>query len=237
MKKISLIIAFVAGVLLLSSCLKDDDVQPTPVAGLTMVNGFIPSEAVIYGMDGRAIQNSYNPLFYRTYGYTNLYVGASRRMEIYAYGAQNALADTTFETKDSTYYTSFIYGTADAPLHFITEDHIPDGVADPAAIAAVRFYNLANTVYQITLKIGDTEVIPAFQDRPTETPETGKADENFVEVPKGTYTLTVENEDGEVVATREGIELPAGSYTTIFLTGDESIDNSYYVAVVRQGVT
>lgn len=233
-----LIIACMAGVALLSSCLKDEDVQPIPAAGLTMVNSFIESQSVIYGIDGRAIQNNFSPLTYRHYGFIEVYARSNRRLEVYASGNQNQiqLVDTTFAVRDSVFYSSFVYGTGNMPQHFLTEDRVPAGTTDPTAIAAVRFFNLANTPHRVTLKIGETDPVPAFGNRPTETPQSGKAGEDFVVVPTGTYEVTVEDEDGTTLASRTGIALSAGSYTTIFLTGAEATPGSYYVGVARQWV-
>ena len=138
---------------------------------------------------------------------------------------------------DGTCYSSFIDGPNDAPRHCITEDRIPEGTDDPASIAAVRFYNLANTPHRVTLHIGDAEPLAAFRNRPTETPETGKTGEKFTPTTTGTYTLTVADEDGETMATRQGsVELTAGSYTSVFLIGDEREPSTFYVGVIRQWV-
>ena len=225
-----------ASVALLGSCLKGENPQPMPAAGLTMVNSFIESQSVQYGMDGRPVQGDFYPLAYRSYGYVNLFIGSNRRLEVYALNDQTRLVDTTFAVQDSVFYSSFVYGTLDMPLHFLTEDRIPEGTTDPSAIAAVRFFNLANTPHRVTLKIGETNPISAFGDRPTETPQSGKAGEDFVELPTGTYELTVVDEDGAIIATRPGVPLSAGSYTTIFLTGAEAESNSHYVGVVKQWV-
>src|SRR5690606_502755 len=159
------------------------------------------------------------------------------RFEVYSTYEENRLVDTTVAIKDSVYYSSIVFGTHDNPRHFITEDRIPQGVDNPAAIAAVRFYNLANTDRRMTLQIGDLEPIATFINRPTETSDSGKDGEEFIQVPTGTYTLRVVDEDGEVVATRsEKLDLSAGSYVSIFLTGDEREPTTFYVGRVRQSV-
>jgi len=239
MRKLSLIVAFVASVVLLGSCLKGGDPQPERVGGITFVNTFIEAEAAFYYVDRNTV-NGLDPLYYRTYGPQWLplyYPGANRRLEIYSTYEDNRLVDTVFAVQDSVYYSSIIYGTHDDPRHFITEDRIPEGVDDPAAIAAVRFYNLANTDRRVTLRIGDTEPVAAFSDRPIETPQTGKEGEHFTPVATGTYTVRVVDEAGETVATREGVvDLVAGSYISIFLTGDERNSDTFYVGVVRHWV-
>lgn len=239
MKKLSLIVAFVASVALLGSCLRGTDPQPERVGGMTFVNTFIEAEAAFYYVDRNTIQGL-DPLPYRSYGPqwpVYIYPGEGRRLEIYSTYQDNRLVDTTIAVQDSVYYSSIVYGTHDDPRHFITEDRIPEDVDDPKAIAAVRFYNLANTDHRVTLRIGDIAPIAAFRDRPLETPQTGKAGEVFIPVATGTYTISVVDEDGETVVTRQGtVDLPAGSYTSVFLTGDEREPSTFYVGVVRQWV-
>ena len=239
MKRWKLLVAFVASVALLGSCLRGGDPQPELVGGTTFVNTFIEAEAVFYFVDRNTI-SGLNPLPYRSYGPTlpvYVYPGEDRRLEIYSSYEDNRLVDTALTIQDSVYYSSIVYGTHDDPRHFITEDRIPEGVDDPSAIAAVRFYNLANTERRVTLRIGDIEPAATFRNRPLETPQTGKAGEDFIPVATGNYTVSVVDEDGETVATRQGtVALPAGSYTSIFLTGDERDARTFYVGVVRQWV-
>lgn len=237
MRKRSVMYAIaLVGVLLSSSCLKDDDTEPIPAAGLTMINSFVGSPGVSYEIDGQPAQSNLILLPYRNFDYTNLFVREGRRLQVYASADGALLADTVFNAQENVYYSSFIYGTSGQPRHFLTEDRIPEGTSDPAAVAGVRFYNLANTPHRVTLTIGTAEQLPSLGNRPTETPQSGKTGEAFIVHPTGTYNLTVEDENGEALATRSGIALVEGSYTTIFLTGDESISGSYYIGALRQGV-
>lgn len=237
MKKLSLLAAFVAGVALLGSCLKGEDAAPVPAGGMTFINTFIESDEVAYRLDQNFIQDAFNPLAYRSVGFGLLFARENRRLEIYADYGQSRIVDTTFTVRDSVYYSSIVYGTHDDPRHFVTEDRIPEGVDDAREVAAVRFYNLANTPHRATLRIGDMAPVAAFSNRPLETPATGKAAEEFRLITPGTYALTIVDEDGETIATRQGtVELPKGSYTSIFLTGDEREPSTYYVGRIYQRV-
>jgi hypothetical protein len=231
MKKLNWIIAFVVGIAFLSSCLDGDEPQPVPAGGMTFINAYGDADRLLYRLDGNTVQEYFNPLPYRNFGFALLYARENRSLEIYA-SAEDRIADTTFTVRDSLYYSSIVYGTHEDPKHFITEDRVPEGTADPTTIAAVRFFNLANTAHRVTLRIGDADPLPAFRDRPMETPATGKAGENFIPVPTGAYALSVVNEDGETLATRD-IEIEAGVYSSIFLTGDEGDPSTYYIGVVR----
>ena len=235
MKKLNLIIALATGILLLGSCLKSGEPQPQLVGGTTFINAFTNANAVYCYIDRNTVP-VLNPLPYRTYGPNPpvyAYPGEGRRLEMYSTYDDNRLVDTSVTIQDSVFYSSFIYGTHDEPRHFITEDHIPEDIDDPAAVAAVRFFNLANTDRKVTLHIGDLEPEAAFRDRATETPQTGKNNEGFTTVPTGSYTVSIVDENSETIATREGqINLSPGSYVSIFLTGDEDGPAPFYVAVV-----
>jgi len=236
MNKLSLWVAILAGTLLLGSCLRGDEPEPVPAAGMTFINTFIEAQEVAYRIDRNFIQDAFNPLPYRSYGFGLLYARENRRLEAFSSYQEARIIDTTFTVRDSVFYSSIVYGTHDDPRHFVTEDRIPAGTQNPQEIAAVRFYNLANLPKRATLYIGDLETPAAFRNRPLETPASGKAGEAFIPIQPGDYTLTVVDEDGATIAIRSGISLPKGSYTSIFLTGDEREPSTYYVGVVYQRV-
>lgn len=239
MKKLSLTVVLAAGVALLSGCLKGSDPQPRLVGGTTFINTFIEARGAYYLIDRNTIAGL-SPLPYRSFGPripVYIYPGDYRRLEIYSTYEDNRLVDTAITIRDSVYYSSILYGTHDHPRHFITEDRIPEGVDDPEVIAAVRFFNLANTDRRVTLHIGDIEPAAVFRNRFLETPRTGKENENFLPVAIGTYNVSVVDEAGQTVAARQGtVNLAAGSYTSIFLTGDERDPTTFYVGVVQQWV-
>jgi|SRR5690606_19131364 len=236
MKKLSLLTAFVASVTLFSSCLKGEDPEPVAAGGMTFINSFIEAQGLYYLIDRNPISNVY-PLAYGEPGYVNFYARPDRRFEVYSSYEDARLVDTLITVVDSVYYSSFLFGTHDDPRHFITEDRIPEGTDDPAAIAAVRFFNLANTPKRATLRIGDAEPLPAFTNRPLETPATGKAGEAFVPVATGEFTISVVDENGETIAARPGtVQLVPGTYTSIFLMGDERDESTFYVGVYRNWV-
>ena len=238
MRKLNFIVALVASVVLLGSCLRDGDPQPRLIGGTTFINAFIEATDVYCYID-RGTISSLNPLPYRSYGpFEPLYAyPGDRRFEIYSTYQENRLVDTTVTVQDSVFYSSIVYGTHDDPRHFITEDRIPEGVDDPTAIAAIRFYNLANSDRRMTLRIEGLELPDRFTSRPTETPETGKSSEAFIPVATGTYTVSVVDEDGNTVAKRDGtLDLSAGKYVSIFLTGDERNPETFYVGRVLHWV-
>ena len=225
------------GVTLLAGCTDDPEIEPAALSGFTIVNSFIEADAALYQLDGTYMLLQGQPLRYRDMNFYTVASGNSRKLEIISSNELAKLVDTTLAIQENVYHTSFLFGTEAAPKHFLTVDRIPEGTDNPAAIAAVRFFNLANTPHHVTLHIAETEPIAAFRDRPTETPETGKATEGFIPTTNtGTHVLIIRNEEGEQLARRTGVALDPGDYLTVFLTGDQRDPASYYVGVLRQRV-
>lgn len=231
----SRILLLFAGFIFFASCIKDEEPTPDVRSGLAVVNAFQEAEAVLHRLDvGRGFQQLGQGLGYRGIDYYAVPSDASCRMEILSSNGLAQLIDTTFALEEDKYYTSFLFGTEEAPRHFLTNDRLPEGVEDPATTAGVRFFNLAKTAHRVTLHIGTEEPIAIFSNRPTETPATGNSAEAFVLTENtGTHVLTVRGEDGEQLARRTGVALDPGDYLTFFLTGDGSELAPYYIGVVR----
>lgn len=225
-------------VALLAGCSGDSDIKPSPLSGLTIVNLFIEADEVSYRLDGTNMLLQGRPLSYRDMKFYTVSSGSSRRLEMISANELAKLVDTTLAFAENVYYTSFLFGTAASPKHFVTEDRVPEGTDNPAAIAAVRFFNLANTPHRVTLHIAETEPVASFRNRPTETPETGKETEGFIPTTNtGTHVLIIRDENGTQLARRSGVALDPGDYMTIFLTGEAAANaEPYYIGVVRHGV-
>ena len=227
------------GASLLAGCIKDEEPKPEVRSGFTIVNSFLEAQAVLHRVDvGRGLQQLNQGQGYRGIDFYAVPSCDNCRLEIISSNESAQLVDTAFALQENRYYTSFLFGTEEAPQHFLTEDHVPEGTEDPAAIAAVRFFNLAQTSHRVTLHIAEVEPIEAFRDRPTETSETGKDAEEFIPTTNtGTHVLTMRDEEGEQLARRTGVALDPGDYLTIFLTGDGGESAPYYIGIVRhQGV-
>lgn len=228
-------LALLVGIILFAGCIKDEDPAPDVRSGLVVVNSFLEAQAVLHRLDvGRGLQQLGQGQAYRGIDYYAVPSAENCRMEIISSNELAQLVDTTVALEENKFYTSFIFGTAAVPRHFITDDRLPGGIEDPAASAGVRFFNLAETPHRVTLRIAATEPIAAFRDRPTETRETGEDGEEFIATTAtGTHVLTVEDEDGAQLARRTGVALDPGDYLTFFLTGDGSESTPYYIGVVR----
>jgi len=228
-------LALFLGILLLAGCIKDEEPRPDVRSGLAVVNSFLEAQAVLHRLDvGIGLQPLNRGQYYRGIDFYAVPSCDNCKLEIISSNELAQLVDTTFALQENKYYTSFLFGTESAPQHFLTEDRVPDGTTDPAAIAALRFFNLAETPHRVTLHIAGAEPIEAFRGRPTETPETGKNAEAFIPTTDtGTHVLTIRDEGGEQLARRTGVALDPGDYLTIFLTGNGGESAPYYIGIVR----
>src|SRR5690606_30010965 len=222
------------GLTLLAGCIKDEEPTPDVRSGFSVVNSFPEAQAVLRRLDvGLRLQQLGQAQAYRGIDYFAIPSRENCRMEIISSNDNAQLVDTTFKLVENRYYTSFLFGTEAAPLHFLTDDRLPDNVEDPKTIAGVRFFNLAGAI-RATLFIGTAEPIATFRNRPTETPQTGKDAEEFIPTANtGTHVLTIYDDNGDQVARRTGVALDPGDYLTFFLTGNGSESAPYYIGVLR----
>ncbi|WP_333802506.1 DUF4397 domain-containing protein, partial [Sphingobacterium multivorum] len=158
-------IAIALAAFFLTSCLKDNDDQPIPAALLTMVNGYTDANAVIYFADGGPLQNPNYPLGFKSYAQIGLFTGARRIAVSAEYNTK--LTDTTVTIKDSTIYTSFLFGTKAKPVQVITTDRINKDIKNTES--GLRFFNLAEGTDLVTLKIGDQASPSEWTNRAQET--------------------------------------------------------------------
>ncbi|WP_262247065.1 hypothetical protein [Parapedobacter soli] len=223
------------GMVLVAGCIKDEEPTPDVRSGVTVVNSFLEAEAVLHRVDvGLGLQSLGQGLGYRGIDFYAIPSHENCRLEIISSNESAQLVDTAFTIEENKYYTSFLFGTEAAPLHFLTDDRLPAGTEDPTAIAGLRFFNLAETPHRVTLQIATGEPIPAFQDRPTETSETGQGAAEFILTSNtGTHVLTVRDENGGQLARRTGVALDPGDYLTIFLTGNGNDSTPFYIGIVR----
>lgn len=226
-------IAIAVATFLLSSCLKDDDNdQYIPTGVFTMVNGYSDANAVIYYADGGYIQQPYYPLNFKSYNQVFLFTG-TRRISISS-EYNNVLLDTTITIKDSTLYTSFMYGNKAKPAQVITTDRVNKDIKNTES--GVRFFNLAEGTDQVTLQIGDQASPAEWSNRSKETQTSATAHQGFIAQKSGTYTLTVKDKTGKSIATRKDVKLMENHYYTLILIGKANDQKTpLYIGVVSPG--
>lgn len=206
-------------VLSMSSCLKDNDVAPIPLAGFSMINAYPDAEAVVYFADQNAIRHPNSPsLLYRHQHpvIEKLFTGNRKISVIDVNRPDETLIDTTFTAKDSTFYSAFLYGIEDQVKQIITTDKAVDNINQDES--AIRFFNLATGAGAVSVEI-DGEAIPAFGDRTIETGTSAEDNQQFMVYKSGTFTITVKDENNNVLISRESVDLNPRTYHSLILVG------------------
>ncbi len=224
-------IAIALATFLLSSCLKDNDDQRIPRAIFTMVNGYTDANAVVYYADGGALQSPYYPLDFKSYRQVGLFTGA-RKIAVSA-EYNTVLVDTTVTIKDSTIYTSFIYGNKSKPVQVITTDKINKEIKNTES--GLRFFNFAEGTDQVTLQIASQTSPTEWTNRAKETQNSATAHQGFIAQKSGTYTVIAKDKAGKTIATRKDIKLAENYYYSLILIGKATDEkNPLYLGLVAQ---
>lgn len=240
MKKVLSTLSILFLLVFTGSCNSDDDsYYPIDnVGGFTMVNAYEGSDYVRYILDGRAVQSPYQPLFYRNYGYINLWQG-TRAIAIVNNLSENPIVTETLQIANNQYYTSFIAGkTEKEAIHFVTEDNkLTLEKEEPMADAGVRFFNLSSDKLEVSVKFNDKDDVEEFVNREQDSKQTVEKNQKFIRVTPQTYKVSIVDSNGNVLASRDGVELDKGAYYTItFVGAKDNQDKSYYIGVIRQSV-
>ena len=224
-------IAIAVATFFLSSCLKDNENQRIPGALFTMVNGYTDANAVVYSADGGPLQSPYYPLDFKSYSQVGLFTGA-RNIKISS-EYNSALVDTTVTIKDSTIYTSFVYGNKAKPMQVITTDKINKEIKNTES--GVRFFNFAEGTDQVTLQIGTQASPTEWTNRAKETQNSATAHQGFIAQKSGTYTVIAKDKAGKTIATRKDIKLAENYYYSLILIGKANDEKKpLYLGLVAQ---
>ncbi len=214
----------------LNSCMKDNDYEEIPVAVVTMVNGFVSSNGVVYASDNNPIQPNYSPLLYQQYDFFRIFPG-SRRIRIFT-DTNNQLVDETYTFKDSTYYTSFIYGWQEDIHHLMSEDLLLENLGNKSAI---RFLHLSPSEDQVNVYLDDKETL-LYGERAYEGEEEDEDSENtsFVAQNSGKHTIIITDQDDETLIEREYTFEEGRHYSIILIGESNSMARPLYLGIVKQ---
>jgi len=204
---------FVPGaiVLLLSSCLKDNNTYYNPpVAYLSFVQASTDEPPLKFFLDANLV-NYWSPIQYGDhFGYITAYTGLRTANFDNAFTLAQQLSDTIRLTQNA-YYTLFLANTAAHPQTLL----LTDTVNQPAqGSASVRFVNLCPDGGAVDLKIKGTNTT-------TIANKSFTGHSGFVSVPQsGPYDLQVTaTGTSTVLASLAGISLNSGSVYTIWFYG------------------
>ena len=245
-------VVFVAALLLLSSCLKDNETNPVPIGGLLTINAYKNSPAVMFYTDGMALSPRGLKFKEVSGNYMSLHAG-KQRLSVRELGSpesgqQLKLVDTSFEVKDSVLYSAFIFGNQKNPKLGIVEDHGTDALAENQA--GIRFFNLAEEVGAVTLEINNKSGIEAWENREEDQPSSIGDFQSFNSFGEGVFDIQIKNKNGEVIAKRSEYSFKRNQYYSVILINDnadadaskrndstiENLDKeaeSYYIGVVN----
>ena len=219
MKKFSILFVFVAGVLSLTSCLKDDsDIPSTSV--VTLTNLYPTESGVLYLVNNNQIQiqsGKYksNEGFLAIPGNKNIKVIDRSKLTKEGSNANEVMIDTNLTFIDTLSYSCYVYGQVEKPK-FVRAKNI--AVKDLGTKSGVRVFHLASGASKINISIGD-QVIPAFQNKVQESATTIETTEVFRAVNSGTFTIKATDEAGNLLAQKENVNLKSGSYHNIRING------------------
>jgi len=236
MKKINKLIPilFLLTVLVATSCLKDDNTSPNvPKAALRMVNAYTNSDAIIFADEHNYITPPNSPLRYNEY--TNalaLFYPGNRRIKVFTYN-NKLVSDTTVNLKDSTYYTSFVFGNTDKAKNLIATDNL---IKDLGTKAAFRFLHLASNVGNVNVYLDNTTGTPIYSNRAQE--EVSGTVENthtaFTPQVTGKHKVIITDAANTVLVERE-YEFREKGYYSILLNGDKnSTTKPLYLGIIKQ---
>lgn len=230
---IKLFFAALISVSFLSGCLKDnDDINNIPRAVLTLVNAYSPAPYIVQMADNNYLTTGYDPLVYNTYSAVpkSLFTG-NRKIKTIA-PDNKVLVDTVFTFKDSTYYSSFVFGSAEMPKQIITEDK---SVAELNDKSALRFFHLANNVGKVNVYLNNKDAA-IYSAREIEDVLVGESltHATFVAQNSGKTNIIITDESNNTLVERS-VDLAAGRYYSIILTGDKNVaEKPLYIGVVAQ---
>lgn len=232
-KTIKLFFTALLSVSILSGCLKDnDDINNIPKAAFTMVNAYSPASSIVHLADNSYLVSPSAPLNYNQYtNYPKFLYTGNRKIKTISVD-NKVLMDTVYTFRDSSYYTSFVFGTTDKPKQIIAEDI---GVEDLNNKSALRFFHLANNTAKVNVYLNSKEN-PIYSNRTIEDVLIGESIEHakFIGQNSGTNNIIITDENGITLIERS-FSFAQGKYYTIILTGDKnSQDKPLYIGIVEQ---
>jgi hypothetical protein len=198
-----------ASILVLSSCdFKDDDnVQPTPLAYVSIYNAIPDAPELDVTVDNQLI----NPRAFRfgdnTY-YQNFYPG-QRKFEVSPYGADNIVADTTLTLAVGNAYSIFMADEYEKAHILVTNDSAAIGEEGKSKL---RLINLSPDASPVSLNRKDNATV-IIQN------QAFKGVSSFVALEPGSYGFEIVSSAGEQPVSISDLDLRSGGVYTIVVRG------------------
>lgn len=215
-----------------TSCLKDNDASPNlPKTALRLVNAYSYAESIVFADENNYITPPAVPLRYSEYtrDLAVLYPG-NKRIKVYD-NMNKLVSDTTLNLKDSSYYTSFVFGNTEKAKNLIAKDIALNNLGNNAGI---RFLHLANNIGNVSVHFNTiTNTI-----YPNRAPELLSAAENpntlFTAETSGKQKIIITDANANILVEREH-EFIKSHYYSIILIGDKnSTSKPLYLGIIQQ---
>ena len=203
------LIAAIAITSIMSSCMKENDVQPQqPVAGLSIVQASPTTENLdVYVDNTRAL---FDLAYAKKVDYLNLFPG-SRKLSITKKGNQTVLLSEQLTLKDYLGYTLFITDKLETAKFLFLED---DLTKPATGKAKVRFVNVSPDAPALNLAIAgkETDLV---------TNKVFKEYSTFVEIDAAEkVTFNVKNKETAALETSiADVKIVAGGIYTVWVKG------------------
>ena len=214
-KNLILLMMVIIGGFTFSACNdNDDDYTYYPYAAVQFVNAYTGSDVLGISIGGNPVRMEYGKYLQ----YSPIAIG-SYNLTAGLPNTSSPIVDSTITLKDSTSYTSVIYGTEGKATSILVEDKQPSDYDQGKSY--IRFFNVADATGPLNVKlISNAEPLSVFSDRPLDNQSSATQNQDFKPVSTGIYTIQFTDASGNTLAEREEtVELKAGGYYTIIARG------------------
>jgi len=137
---------------ILSSCMKDNDIEPQPIAGLNIIHGTPGTQLLDYYVDATRA-NTADFAYGNTVGYLRLFPG-ERQISIAKKGENTPLLAQKFQFEGTLGYSLFIANKLENVEYLFLKD---DLTLPAAGKAHIRFVNLSPDAPELSLAIAGKE--------------------------------------------------------------------------------
>lgn len=213
-RKISYLLFFVAAGLVLTSCLKNKDDQPSiPNAGLMAFNLAPDQEGGIFvRLSGNTLGNQ--PLSFTNFtgGYLPIYIGSRDVRTVDARTGAELAATNGYAFDSSKYYTLFVTGADSVYTNLLVNDHL-DTLLPASGEALVRYIQAIpdSSAFSVKLSSGSKEL---------PTTAAFKTVSDFASMPTGDLKITASNGSG--ITLERTITVEANKAYTVLIIGHPS---------------
>jgi len=209
-----LLITVLVGGLTFSACNNDDDYVRIPAAYVNFVNAYAGADQLGISLGRGSIRIDYGT--YLQYQPVN---AGTYNFNAGLPNTSVPIVDSTIILRDSTAYTSVVYGYQDTVSSILVEDK--DAANFDASKAYIRFFNLSENTPAVKVNlIQNGTPTTVFNDRAVDTQSSAETNAAFTAIDPNAYTIQVTDLNDTQLALRdEAASLSAGKYYTILTRG------------------